>query len=424
MQPEEQIYFECQNEYTESFVKDYNTFILFSSIRGLLSIFVWPIYALIIALACAFDVFYASTALLFITIAAVMAFVRSRQKKPVQKFYKQMLITNNGKEVREKRQFTQLGIHTENLDNGNQQFVSYEHFTGFMESKDMAALITSVNSWYVIDLRTLTGGTRDSFVDFLWQHCPLMKRKKKLHKSTGKVINAMVVAMLVLSFLLAILNLPGLYLKERLGGTIGNHMTYQQIADKLEDVGITGADDKLITYLEEEYGDLKYGNYDSDAEVLLLLSYLGEGNFSDYAGWTPSENGVYWFDLESWDPHCMYAYCLQGITALSDGNLQFTEMDADYSDVNWDTGVGTAKISFTFHDKKHTVSVAVDYDWFDPEFLDALSRIIGSENGKQLYFASDGGQGLFVFYGNAQWSKDFTKLTGIKICTNTADLCY
>jgi hypothetical protein len=335
-----------------------------------------------------------------------------------------MMISNNGKERYEQILFTRLGFHTENIDTGSKEFMSYEHFTGFVQGKDIAAIITSANTWYIFDLRTLTGGTREEFIDFLWQHCPLIKRKKKLGKSSWKALNAVLITVLVISILLSVLSLPGLYLKERISGKIGNYMSYQQIADKLEDVGITGADDELIAYMDAEYGDLKYGNYYSDAEVLLLLSYLGEGNYSDQSGWTPSENGVYWFDLESWDPHCMYTYCLQGIAALSDGNLQFTDMDADYSDTNWDTGIGTAKINFSFHDKRHTVSVAVDYDWFDPAFLDTLSQIIGSENGKQLYFASDGGQGLFVFYRDAQWAKDFQKLTGIALYTNTNDIAY
>jgi hypothetical protein len=120
MQPEEKVYFECQNEYTQDFIKDYNKFILFTNPKYLFGILLWPFYALIAALLCIFDVFRSYTGLILVGFAVVMAFLRTRQKKGLQKFYKRMLMSNNNKELRERKQFTQLGFHTENLDNVNQ----------------------------------------------------------------------------------------------------------------------------------------------------------------------------------------------------------------------------------------------------------------------------------------------------------------
>ena len=422
MQPDEKVYFECTNVYTKDFVKEYNRFFLLSTVRGFFNVLFWPIYCLILGLLSWFDLLNSYGFFVLIIVGSVMYFVRFCRNKPIDKIYKQIIISNNGKEKKQRFTFMQSGFKTENLDNGSFAFMSYEHFTGFMQSENLAALITNADTWYFFDLRTITGGTREEFFDFLWQNCPLIKRKKKLGKSSWKALNAVLITILVISILLSVLSLPGLYLKERITGKIGNHMSYQQIANKLEDLGITGADKKLIATLEEEYGDFSGSDYYSYTEVQLMLAYLGEGNYSNRNGWTPSENGVYWFDLEAWDPAYMYTYCLEGISALDPDLLQFHDIQETYDRSAISTGIGTAEVSFTFNKETHTISVDVEYDWFDPAFLDALNQIIGNPDGKQLYFASDAGQGLLLFYRDAQWAKEFTKLTGMKLYTNTDDI--
>ena len=58
----------------------------------------------------------------------------------------------------------------------------------------------------------------------------------------------------------------------------------------------------------------------------------------------------------------------------------------------------------------------MDYDWYDLDALEQLNEIIlDADTGKQLWFASDGGQGLLVFYADAQWSGNFFAATGIKL---------
>ena len=424
MQPDEQVYFECTNIYTKEFVREYCIFSSLTTVRNFLRLLIWPIYCLILGLLSWCGILNSYGILALILFGSLMYFVRFCSKKATLRYYNQITVSNDGKEIHNLVTFTQSGFCMENLDNGNRTTMSYEHFTGFMQSENLAALITNVNSWYFFDLRTITGGTREEFFNFLWQHCPLIKRKKKLGKFSWKALNSVLIAILVISILLSVLTLPGLHLKDRIFGKIGNHMSYQQIADKLEDMGITGADEKLIATLEEEYGDLSRDNYYPNAEVQLMLAYLGEGKYSNRNGWTPSQNGVYWFDLEAWDPAYMYTYCLEGISALDPDLLQFHDIQETYDRSAISTGIGTAEVSFTFNKETHTISVDVEYDWFDPAFLDALNQIIGNPDGKQLYFASDAGQGLLVFYRDAQWAKNFTRLTGIPLSTDTDSIEY
>ena len=131
---------------------------------------------------------------------------------------------------------------------------------------------------------------------------------------------------------------------------------------------------------------------------------------------------VYQTRCEQQEQGYLYTFQPKEQLALSDGQLDFTNIDTDFSGTNWKTGIGTAKVHFTFNGEKHTVSAAVNNDWFDPAFLDELNEIIAQADGKQLYFTSDSGQGLLLFYRDAQWAKEFTKLTGMKLYTNTDDI--
>ena len=423
MQPEEQVYFKCSNHYTESFVRDHTIFVALSNARGLLSVVMWPAYCLIFALIGWFANLRSYIIIAAVIVGTVMYLTRVLSKKPTRKRYEQIMVSNNGKELQKQILFTQLGFYTKNMDSSNEEFMSYEYFTGFVPGNNFAAIISRANTWYIFDLRTLDGGSKEAFFDFLWQHCPLIKRRKKVRKTPWKTLNAVLITILAISILLSVLILPGLYLKERISGKMGNYMSYQQIADKLEDIGITGADKKLIAAVEKDYGDLVSDDYHPYAEVQLMLVYLGEGSYSDRTGWTPSENGVYWLALEAWDLEYMYTYCLEGISALDPDLLQFYGIQETCDRAAINTGIGTCEISFTFNKEKHTITADVEYDWFDPAFLDALNQII-SADGKQLYFTSVEGQGLLVFYRDAQWAKDFTKLTGIKLYTNTDDIEY
>lgn len=55
-------------------------------------------------------------------------------------------------------------------------------------------------------------------------------------------------------------------------------------------------------------------------------------------------------------------------------------------------------------------------DWFDFSVADQLNQIImEQQEGKRLYFGSDGYQSVYVFYRDAEWAASFTKATGMQL---------
>ena len=55
-------------------------------------------------------------------------------------------------------------------------------------------------------------------------------------------------------------------------------------------------------------------------------------------------------------------------------------------------------------------------DWFDCGVANQLNQIImEQQEGKRLYFGSDGYQNIYVFYRDAEWAVAFTEATGMQL---------
>lgn len=182
----------------------------------------------------------------------------------------------------------------------------------------------------------------------------------------------------------------------------------------LEECGITGANEGKLSELEESYANL-YSPGEGPDKALLLLMVLGSGEYDYSSGtFTPSRNGVFWFDLEVIDLDRMYTNFLSGVSALSEGELDFENVREDTSQVGWEEGTGHTTISFEWQGEQHSLEATFYYDWFDVGVADKLNEIIIEHgDGKRLYFADDGGQGCIVFYRTPEWAADFQEETGI-----------
>lgn len=148
-----------------------------------------------------------------------------------------------------------------------------------------------------------------------------------------------------------------------------------------------------------------------------LLTELGQGDHDFENGtWTPSENGVYSFDVEVFNLDKMYTDFLTGISSLNKEELDFKNIREDTGKVNWEEGTGTRTLTFEWRGEQFTLEANVQDDWFDLRVADELNGIIKERcDGKQLFFTSDGYQECIVFYRDKEWAVNFQRETGLEL---------
>ena len=206
---------------------------------------------------------------------------------------------------------------------------------------------------------------------------------------------------------------------------INNSMSHSQIADALTQYGITVTDDP--NYTLEEYGHMceefnKEYDYTSN-RIMEVLYYAGSGTYDEVTyEWIPSSSGVFWFDTEALMINTMYSDFLKGVSALDPGTLNFTNIREVTQEDASNSGYGTQHLYFDWNGTSHHVTAELSYDWYDISAIGELAAIVGTQNGKQLFFASDGGQGLFIFYQTPEWARTFSSATGLKLSKTLDDL--
>lgn len=193
--------------------------------------------------------------------------------------------------------------------------------------------------------------------------------------------------------------------------------SYAELAQDLRELGIGGITDELVRSLEEQYAGLPDDVILSKAAM--LLSVVGSGTVrTNPFCWVPSNNGVYSFDMEAFDEAHMYTYFLQGVAALGEGELDFTNIDEDLSGMDETTGTGSRSVSFTWQDSRYTMEMPAQQDWFSLVAAQQLSRIIHEAGGEKLLsFVGDGYQSCMVFYRDAKWMQAFQQRTGLPLST-------
>jgi len=334
--------------------------------------------------------------------------------------YKRMLSGNNGKPVWNLVSFDMSGLYISNLDTGNINTYHYEQIRSLAHTKNYLMLQLEYRQYIAVRKDRLTGGTPDELANYLITLCPKVKPRRVRSCLPGYLINWFVLVLWILTLLLALYQLP--VVQNLIDSTkpINNTMSYQEIADELEPLGIH-VDQEIIDELEEFSISTDYYAYgDGYSKVMDLLCYAGYGSYDETTWeWTPSNCGVYWFDMEVWNLDSMYSDFLRGVSALNPQELDFTNIQEDISKVNWEEGSGVQSASFDWNGQTYFLGGHVNYDWFDTQAADDLNRIIHAQTGKNLYFAYDGGQGFLVFYGTSEWAKEFKSVTDVSIAAST-----
>lgn len=332
------------------------------------------------------------------------------------KDYQRMLSNNGGKPRHCVYHFLSDGIHLTDTNSGGITVFPYAQVRKVYETENLVCIVLEHQRVMAVDKRTLSGGPVSAFVEKLLLFSPNAKKKKLSSLTPGKVIQGITIVLSIAYLLLAIwCSAPVTRMREA-SRTIQPDMSYRQMAQALEPYGIHDIPDSVFDELEEM--DAAYSDFytpSTSDRCLSLLCWAGYGSYDEETWqWTPAECGVFWFDTEAFGLDTMYTDLLRGIRALDSETLCFADFHEDISDVDLEAGTGTQSVSFSWNGQHHTLTAKVDYDWYDLSVLTELNDLIREETGgRQLYFAWDQGQGFLVFFGDAQWAKDFSAATGI-----------
>lgn len=198
---------------------------------------------------------------------------------------------------------------------------------------------------------------------------------------------------------------------------VNNQTSFGEIAAQLNELGISGINQEMIDALQDGWDQIPYEVRESISKTALLLDAVGMGKY-DYETWTytPSSGDVYAFDVEVSNEKAMYRDFLRGVAAVGDGELEFTEIEENLENVDWENGTGSRSVTFQWRGNTYSLEADVMADWFDCGVANQLNQIImEQQEGKRLYFGSDGYQNIYVFYRDAEWAAAFTKATGMQL---------
>ena len=270
-------------------------------------------------------------------------------------------------------------------------------------------------SCMILEKQWLQGGTPDEFLQFFLHHCPNLKKKKAKGVTFGKWTQRLLIILAAIGTVIALFHLTGL----APFGRLNNKLSYQEMAEEIRPLGITISQqtiDELEAYDAEyriQYSEDYYVNTESNTKIIDLLYWEGIGIYDSENGeWTPSDSGIFWFDIEVWDASAIYSNFFRGLNALHP-EVNFTNVQEDYSRVDTETGIGTVGLSFDLNGKHYEMDAQYYYDWFDQNILfEILSILRTDENPENLYYVNDG-QAVFLYYGSTKEVKQLERKTGL-----------
>ena len=224
--------------------------------------------------------------------------------------------------------------------------------------------------------------------------------------------------LLALCAILAVLALIGAALSEdALGARLG-------VLRRL-DIDISEDAEKLVRHDLEEARSF-YPNL--GAEDLLdyasILTCLGAGDY-DRATWAmvPVTDGVYAFDTEMFSIEEGYMDLLGAVERMSGGSIRIEGCRIDIDEEMWTRGKGRFPIEFSLNGQPCSYMARMDTDWMDLGLLDFLDeRVKNLGDGRQLWFMHDGGQGVILFYRDAEWAARFEEATGCRLYASRSEV--
>ena len=323
--------------------------------------------------------------------------------------YKRSLMLNGGKPTNDSVYFCDDVIQTLEQETGNKASLQYDTVRIVYESENLYLLGMKYGLFLMVDKRTLTG-TKEEFGQFLYEKCPKLRRKKVRKSRTGRIINYIKWAAILLSLIFCLFFHPWLQINKWAQGQIHNGMSLAEISAELESFGLTPlTETELVT---ADNGLI----YLSDDKLTHLLYCMGSG-IRDYdtGSYTPAESGVFFTYYWAEFPDTMYQDLLNGIAAMSRGQITVEDIHEDHSDADWADYSGTIALEFKLNGKPQKIDAVFYQEWHDEQILNTLNTVIQDAVGKQLWFADFDDIGCFIFLGDQAWAESFANRTGLQL---------
>ena len=224
--------------------------------------------------------------------------------------------------------------------------------------------------------------------------------------------------LLALCVILAVLALIGAALSEDvLGARLG-------VLRRL-DIEISDDAEKLVRRdLSEVRSYYPNAGVEEFLDYTYILSWLGTGDY-DRATWAmvPVTDGVYAFDTEMFSIEEGYMDLLGAVERMSGGSIGIADFRIAIDDEMWTRGKGRFPIEFSLNGQPCRYMARLQSDWMDLGLLDYLGdKVKAVDDGRQLWFMHDGGQGMIMFYRDAEWAARFEAATGCRLYANQAEV--
>ena len=330
--------------------------------------------------------------------------------------FKRSQMLNGGKPTHDSVFFCDDAIHTLEQESGNKATLGYDNVRIVYESEHLYLLGIKYNMFLMVHKENLTG-TREEFGQFLYEKCPKLRRKKVRKCRTGRIINFVKWAVILLSLVVCLFFHPWLQMNKKFQGQIHNGMKLAEISAELESFGLTPLTDADLVTTENGLF------YLSNDKLSHLLYCMGAG-IRDYdtGDFLPAESGVFFTYYWAEFPDTMYTDLLRGIDAMSRGELAIENIFEDHRCTDWTNYDGTITVSFDLNGLPHQISAVFYQEWYDEQVLNTLNTMVMEAIGKQLWFADFQDTGCFIFLGDTAWAETFADRTGLVLSSDINDI--
>lgn len=368
-------------------------------------------------------------------IASVPSLIRYFRNRNNKWGYQEVLNQAGGKAPHALYRFCEDGIECCQKHKDSVSFFPYWKFSEIFDCGNLLLLFCDAKTLLLLDLRWIQGGTREELESILQSKCTMVKkgiRKVTFWKALRKIQRWLFMLVLAGAVIFSAMEIASAWNAK----VLKEDLTYPEAAAILEELDIHCSDDMIAEaekweaeyrqILAEITGDLGYTpmGYTGRDRVISLLCDAGYGNYDpDTWEWTPPDTGVLWLDMEAFNISTMYTQYLQGLAAISGGDLVITDIEENHDNVNPETGKGNVSLSFTLNGTRHQFSIPLEYDWYNARSLDEINAVL-STGEKRVYALSDDGQGILLFYRSRQWASQFKKTTGIPLMEKISTIWY
>ena len=361
--------------------------------------------------------------LIFAAVIGVIEFNTYRKYRDGGPEYRDLLHQSGGTAPRNLVFFLDDYILFRNPETGNEITEHYDRILQIWETRNLLFLFTDQKQYWLIDKRTLSGGTAPRMIAFLREKCPnLQKRIVKDH--LGRILRLLQWALLVIGVIWSILGFFSI--PEKMAGQLTNDTSYEEMAEELARLDIHISDDvmELVTMGTAYYapGTPPY------FRVYYLLCWEGNGEYLldgvptdphipgtdvEKLEWVPSTSGVYWFDRDFENKKTIYTDFLRGIDAMSDA-LTFENITEDYSKADFGNNSGSVTISFELNGSPYSLHANYRGTQFDNGVITQLISILKEETPlEMLWFCTDLSDGTLVYYGSIEQILLLQEKTGL-----------